>query len=68
MKALRTGALEVFVPGSLSPVSRVLGMLGPRSADALKRGTGFAQMVAARDREAEQRYRDRVTAEKDAER
>jgi NAD(P)-dependent dehydrogenase (short-subunit alcohol dehydrogenase family) len=65
VEALRAGTLEVFVPGSLAPASKLLALLSPRAGDALKRATGFHRMVANRDRETERRYQERVAAERE---
>jgi NAD(P)-dependent dehydrogenase (short-subunit alcohol dehydrogenase family) len=61
--ALRTGKAEVFVPSALTPVARLLGMMGPSSGDAIKRLTGFDRMLIDQDPQAAAAYRRRVDSE-----
>jgi NAD(P)-dependent dehydrogenase (short-subunit alcohol dehydrogenase family) len=63
VSALRSGKVEVFVPGALTPVARLMAMLGPRSGDWVKRATGFDRMLINQDRALAARYRERVDAE-----
>jgi NAD(P)-dependent dehydrogenase (short-subunit alcohol dehydrogenase family) len=63
VSALRSGKPEVFVPAAVTPLARILSMLGPRTGDAIKRATGLHKMLMNQDQELAAKYQARVDAE-----
>jgi NAD(P)-dependent dehydrogenase (short-subunit alcohol dehydrogenase family) len=63
VSALRSGKPEVFVPAAVTPLARLLSVLGPRTGDWVKRATGLHKMVMNQDSEIAARYQARVDAE-----